>query len=205
MEVCLAHCHGHLNLNIFCISKNWILPVQALGVPKRPWHLRTLMSPLINFFLESQNTGEVNDSSTGGTSCCHFLSGLVFHHFHIRVFPVSLAAIKISSRYYYSLKIYFLNWAKFCVLHLAEKGSLSVLALPNWGGILCWWQASKIGLFCDTLLTSQRAGPSSLRLHTAIPWSPACLRGAAGPPASEMTLPSLIYSVFHLPIHQIPL
>lgn len=97
MEVCLAYCHGHLNLNIFCISQNWIVPVQALGAPKRPWHLRTLMSPLINFFLESQNTGEVNDSSTGGTSCCHFLSGLVFHHFHIKVFPMSLAAMKIRN------------------------------------------------------------------------------------------------------------
>lgn len=57
-------------------------------------HLRTLMAALINFFLETQHTGEVNNPPPRVTSSCHFLPGVIFHHFHIRIFPMSLSEIK---------------------------------------------------------------------------------------------------------------
>lgn len=52
------------------------------------------MASLVNFFLETQNTGEVNDPPPGVTRRCHFLPGVIFHHLHIRIVPVPLSAVK---------------------------------------------------------------------------------------------------------------
>lgn len=57
-----------------------------------------LMSPLVNFFLEAQHTGEVDDPPPRGTRCCHFLSGIIFHHFHIRAFPRPLSGVAWAGR-----------------------------------------------------------------------------------------------------------
>lgn len=130
-ELAQQNCSGHSdNMTAFSISKT--LAVEALCIPGRPQRLRTLMSPLINFFLETQNASEVNDPSPGGTSCSHFLSGIIFHHFHIRIFPMSLSAMK--KRKCRSLLFLFLNLAKFCGLHFGGASNFSVLVLQS-----CEW------------------------------------------------------------------
>lgn len=130
------------------------LDVSSSG-PRRPRerrrHLRTLMSPLVNFFLEAQHTGEVDDPAPRGTRCCHFLSGIIFHHFHIRAFPRPLSAMKIRSRQIMTiLESFFFKSAKFCVLHFGKGSSFSCWLCTSGAGSSCGRQTSKIGLFSGT-------------------------------------------------------
>lgn len=87
-----AHCRDHQDKHASCISQTFTRAVLAAGGAGSPRHLRTLMAPLVDLLLETQNAGEVDDPSPGGTSGCHLLSGCILHHFHIRVFPRPLSA-----------------------------------------------------------------------------------------------------------------
>lgn len=150
-----------------------MLAVPALGGPDRPRHLRTLMSPLIDFFPETQNTGEVNDPSPGGASCCHFLLGLIFHHFHIGAFPMSLPALKVRNLQIMTI-LFKLKKKKNqpnLVSSLLEKGAASLCWLCT-SGEGSWGQASKISL--STLRSQQ------LALYTAGLWTLARPCRAAG-------------------------
>ena len=87
-----AQGRDHQGKHASCTSQTFTRAVPATGGAGSPRHLRTLMAPLIDLLLETQNAGEVDDPSPGGTSSCHLLSGCILHHFHIRVFPRPLSA-----------------------------------------------------------------------------------------------------------------
>lgn len=55
--------------------------------------LLTCMCLVINFLLESQDTGQVDDSSPRGAGGSHLLPGVIFFHVYVRVFPWPLSAI----------------------------------------------------------------------------------------------------------------
>lgn len=55
--------------------------------------LLTCMCLVTDFLLESQYTGQVDNSSSRGAGSSHVLSGVNFLHFYVCIFPWSLSAI----------------------------------------------------------------------------------------------------------------
>lgn len=128
------------------------------------------MSPLINFFLEAQDTGEVDDPSPGSTSCCHFLPGIIFHHFHIRAFPGPLSVMTIRNPEITILKNCVFKSAKFCVC-IWKRGQLLVLAMHVWGGVLVRVAGQQDGSVFQHTVCRLALRPQQPALHIAGLWS----------------------------------
>lgn len=67
------------------------------GRPHRPQHVRTLVSPRVNFFPEAEHTGQVDDPPPRGTSRRHVRPGVAVCHLHIQAFPGPLSVMKRRS------------------------------------------------------------------------------------------------------------
>ena len=138
------------------------------GRRRRPRHLRTLMSPLGNLLLETQNAGEVDDPSPGGTSSCHLLSGRILHHFHIRVFPRSLSAKEMKN---WQVNTIFKVFKVSQVLsRILEKEVASMCQICTYcRGAPSHEGATQISLFSWILLLRHLWGPSKGPLDMAQP------------------------------------
>lgn len=169
-----------------------MLAVLALGVAGHPLHLRTLMSPLTDFFLESQNTCEVNDPSPGDTSCCHFLSVCILHHFHIRAFPMSLSVEKMTNWQLNTiLKIFFFTQSNFLFWRREQPlcaGSAHLGRAPYASGRLARYVCSPGYRFPDIPQALALDATHSRGLGSGLAHKP------AGPWASLLITPRLIYS-----------
>ena len=161
-----AQGRDHQGKHASCTSQTFTRAVPAAGGAGSPRHLRTLMAPLIDLLLETQNAGEVDDPSPGGTSSCHLLSGCILHHFHIRVFPRPLSAKEMR------------NWQFNTIFKVSqilprilEKEVASMCQICTyWGGGGPPQEgASQINLFSRILLLRCLWGPSKGPLDMAQP------------------------------------
>lgn len=128
-----VHCRDHQDKHASCISQTLTRAVPAAGGAGGPRHLRTLMAPLVELLLETQNAGEVDDPSPGGTSGCHLLLGCILHHFHIRVFPRPLSAKEMRNWQVNTIfKVFKVSQILPCIL---EKEVASMCQICTyWGG-----------------------------------------------------------------------
>ena len=164
-----AQCRDHQDKHASCTSQTFTRTVPAAGGAGSPRHLRTLMAPLIDLLLETQNAGEVDDPSPGGTSGCHLLSGCILHHFHIRVFPRPLSAKEMRNWQVNSIfKVFQVSQI---LPHILEKEVASMCQICTyWGGGGPPHEgASQISLFSRILLLRRLWGPSKGPLDMAQP------------------------------------